>query len=422
MMQEQSSVTFWQARLAQALLIFIGITAILPVVWRVVAALISKLIYPTTFSIFDVLSRGVYWPALVTGIVLGLVVALRSATWGAIGWRFMIIATLAVSLMIDLLIRVFGIFGFGKELFFLWMLSWLVTGAVGYSLLRFTALDQRYRPTARPLLLKALAIVIVYGIYVPAFYTLLKLGIIYNGDRVAYLAGRKEFIGTLELASFFIAALIVVGLIAKLRRGGMHYFSLIWPVAVIFFFLFLHLCIAGFSHFGSWLYFYVLFAGLCIGFSTVLLVLLDDKTSTCLEAGPSVVNRQKFAFIVFIILALIAVPMWQSLTIIWRSLIFGLPPSAFFTARFHIAVASGVCFAVPCALYAWKKQHIRFTNIFITALCSSFLCSFFPTGHLGFSLGFLFDHLFWQMLVFGPIAVVGWYVLSRMPQIKRGAH
>lgn len=415
---KQSFVTFWQARAAQALLIFIGITTILPVIWRIVATLLSGIIYPAEFSVSAILSYGVYIPALITGIILALVIALRSATWGEITWRFMLSAAFAVSFIIDFFVWAFKI---GTENFFISILSWLVAGAVGYGLLCLCALDRRYCAAERPLFPKALLTVITYGIYIPALYTLLKLAIIYDGDRVAYLVGRQEFIGTMEPASFLMAVIIVVGFVVNLRRGQWHskHFWVVWPLGVIIFFLFLHFLTSGFAGFFAWLRFYFLFTVLCVGFSTLLLALFEDRIPNVLKAWPQLADRRKFTILVFSVLAIAAVVLWQCFTIIWLSFVFGLPSITFFFSQLHIAILSGVIFfALPCAFYAWVKQCINFTVIFIVALCASVICSFLPSGHLGVPLGFVFDHLFWQMLTFGPTAVISWYILSRMPQIK----
>lgn len=434
------SVGFLQARILQSLLVAVAAIIILPTAWSFFFLLFGGWFKTFGFSLTVAFFRPyqIYLPSFMTACMIAVILALRSASWGSISLRFSLITSIIMALVFDGSIRAMKTFfpellanvGISNESFFYWVIAWFFAGVVFWLILNSSGLNRRYKEMERPRLVDAVKLAIVYAIYGPVLYIIITLWIM-AGDSLSYLGARGSVSGEINTAGLMLVSLTVFCGVRRLRLQG----SLTWRwlfIVTIAISLIFWITDSIFVTKSDWQEtgFYVLAVDLITAISLTiigggLLYLLGvpfngKRYQTIVRPSPRFHHgsRSFFAIFVFFIFFVCAPPVWQSGTILWRALLFSLPPVSFFTASLPLAyINAGLVFSGCVGAIAFISQQINFTSVFFAAFICALCSLFLPISYLGVNFGIIFNFIDWSMLLLAPCSAFGFYVLSLCKQI-----
>lgn len=428
------SVSFLEARLVQALLVIISAIVILPVAWSFFFLLFGGWFKTLGFSLTIAFFRPyqIYLPTFITASLTALVLGVRSATWGSISFRFALISAVIIALLFDVSVRVvkllfpqqLGKLGIDNESFFYWLVAWLCAGALFWFILNISGLTRRYKEQERARLIDAAKLALVYAIYGPVLYVIITLWIMI-GDSLGILAARGALSGEINTSGLMLVSLTVFCGVRKLRLDGNLTWRWLFTVTIAIAFCF-WIVDSMFVSKSNWQEtgFYVLAVYVLTAISLTLIAggilrlmgvpFYGKRFAMAIFPSPRFHNGKRitFAFFVFLIFFIVAPPLWQSGTLLWRALLFSLPPVSFFTASLVLAyLNAGIVFAGCVGVIAFIKQQITFNLIFLAALICAFCSLFLPISHLGVNFGILFNFIGWSMLLLAPCSACGFYIL-----------
>lgn len=434
---------FWLARLLQGLLIFVASLVFLPVLWSMVLLFVTGYFQTIILSISNILfvTLKIYPRSFVTAFLIGLILAARSATWGTITFRFLTICSLVIIIFVDVVLRLYYIFGaknlslygFGNEPFLYNLISWCISAMGLWAVLYFMGLTKRYNLNERARLHDACKAVIVYALYGPILYIIFYL-LFVLGDDLSFLAASGQLAGQLTPATLIMSATMIVLIVRQLRRyGTLSWLWLLLNTIVIS----LAFCLLNFTaievSFDDWQNYLAAYVMTALSLSFIGGVTLrlmgvsfqhqrfikSFKTYAIADSAnkPTLQKQTLFAFA---IIFLIAPPLWQVSNIMWRSILFGLPPIQYFAAHSGLNFLHVSLFlTLPLIIYGLSRRQIGFSTLFYIALFGTWIGSFILNNYLGVSFGYFYDHLGWGMLVNLPIIWLIWAFLSRIKTVEK---
>ncbi|WP_297322130.1 hypothetical protein [uncultured Bartonella sp.] len=433
-------VSFLKARIVQAILVMASAVIILPVAWSFFFLLLAGWFKTFGFSLTIAFFRPyqIYLPSFITACLMALVLGMRSASWGSISLRFTAISSIVMAAVFDICVRATKFLGpqylenigIDNESFFYWLSAWFCAGALFWLILNLSGLTDRYKEQERARLIDAAKLALVYAIYGPVLYVIITLRVMI-GDSLGLLAARGTLSGEINTSGLMLVSLAVFCGVRKLRLAGdltwRWLFSVTLAIAVC-----LWIIDSIFVSKSDWqqtgLYVLAVYIFTAISLTLVgggLLLLMGvpfsgKRFETLILPSPRFYNGQRgfFALIVFAIFFIVAPPLWQSGTLLWRALLFSLPPVSFFTASLILAyLNAGIVFAGVIAVIAFFKRQITFNTIFVAALICAICGLFLPINYLGVNFGILFNTIGWSMLLLAPCSAFGWYILSCCKQV-----
>lgn len=444
-MQEKADINFgkigfFQARFLQAVLVIVAAVIILPTAWSFFFLLFGGWFKTFGFSLTVAFFRPyqIYLPSFITALLIAFVLGLRSASWGSISLRFSLVTSIFMALLFDGSVRIGKILfpaflakiGVTNESFFYWVLAWLFAGALFWVILNASGLTRRYKETERQRLLDAMKFAVVCAIYGPVLYIIITLWIMV-GDNIGYLGARGAVSGEINTAGLMFVSLTVFCGIRKLRLQGTLSWRWLFTVTMVIAFCFwivdsIFVSKSDWQQTGLYvLAVYILTAisltVVCGGLLYLMGMPFNGKSSKItILPSPRFYSgkRTYFSLFVFFIFFVVAPPLWQSGTLLWRALLFSLPPLSFFTASLSLAyLNAGIVFAGCVGLIAFIKQQITFNLIFLAAFICALCSLFLPISYLGIDFGIVFNCIGWSMLLLAPCAAFGFYILSCCTQI-----
>lgn len=434
------TVGFLYARFLQAILVIAAAIIILPTAWSFFFLLFGGWFKTFGFSLTIAFFRPyqIYLPSFITATLIAFILGLRSASWGSISFRFGLLTTITIALVFDGAVRVakalFPVFlanvGIANEAFFYWMVAWLFAGALFWIILNVTGLTRRYKEKERPRLIDAMKLAVVCAIYGPVLYIIITLWIMV-GDSLGYLGARGTVSGEINTAGLMFVSLTIFCGIRKLRLQGTLSWRWLFAVTLAIAFCF-WIIDSIFVSKSDWqqtgLYVLAVYVLTAISLTVVgggLLYLMGvpfngKRFDITIQPSPRFYNGNRiyFALFVFFIFFVVAPPLWQSGALLWRALLFSLPPVSFFTASFSLAyLNAGIVFAGSIGLIAFFKKQITFNLVFLAACISAFCSLFLPISYLGVNFGIVFNFIGWSMLLLAPCTAFGFYILSCCKQV-----
>ena len=433
-------IGFFYARCLQAVLVIIAAVVILPTAWSFFFLLFGGWFKTFGFSLTIAFFRPyqIYLPSFVTASLIAIVLGLRSASWGIISFRFSLVTSAIMAVLFDGSVRLAKILvpaflakiGIANEAFFYWVLAWVFAGALFWVILNASGLTRRYKETERQRLLDAMKLTFVCALYGPVLYIILTLWIMV-GDSLSYLGARGSVSGEINTAGMMFVSLTVFCGIRKLRLQGTLSWRWLFTVTMVIavcFWIVDSIFVSKSDWQQTGLYILALYVFTAIGLSLVcggLLYLMGvpfhgKSFKTTILPSPRFYNGKRiyFSLFVFFIFFIVAPPIWQSGTLLWRALLFSLPPASFFTASLSLAyLNAGIVFAGCVALIAFIKQQITFNLVFLAAFICALCSLFLPINYLGVDFGIVFNFIGWSMLLLAPCAAFGFYILSCCKQV-----
>ncbi|MHC5306306.1 hypothetical protein [Bartonella sp. LJL80] len=440
----QPEASFWKARLLQAILVGISGMVVLPSLWAFFFLTFGGWFQTLGFSLATAFFKPyqIYPPSFLTACVIVVLTALRSASWGSVSLRFCLIASLVAAIGFDAGLRILisiwpqkmADLGLANEAFFYWVGAWFFAGGLYWCVLALSGLSKRYKADERVRLSDAAKVTLVFAIFGPMLYAIATLWLML-GAELAFLAAQGPLSGDINTAGLMLTTLIVFSAVRKLRLEGS--LSWIWLLTVsiaiaLCFWIVDSLAVSkadwqktGMHHLGVYLATAISLTVFGGGLLRMMGVSFrGHRMDTCIRPSPLLASGSLRAFAPFaaIIICIVAPPIWQCGVILWRALLFALPPVTFFTANLSLAyMHAGVIFGLfTLALCLWHRS-INFTWMFGAALATSLCSIFLPTSYLGISFGFFYDHIGWSMLLLAPAAMASWYVLSCCKYVRFGS-
>lgn len=434
------SVSFLAARIVQALLVIASAIAILPIAWSFFFLLSGGWFKTFGFSLTIAFFRPyqIYLPSFITACLIALALGLRSASWGSISFRFALISTIIMAFLFDVFVRAGKLLfpqklesvGIDNESFFYWLIAWFCAGALFWFLLNISGLTRRYKEQERQRLIDAAKLAIVYAIYGPVLYIIITLFVMV-GDNLALLAARGAVSGEINTSGLMLVSVTIFCGIRKLRLEGTLTWRWLFTVTFIIalcFWIVDSLFVSKANWQKTGLYVLAVYVLTAVGLTLIgggILRLMGvsfskKRCETTIRPSPRFYNGKRgiFALFVFILFFIVAPPLWQSGSILWRALLFSLPPASFFTANLALAyLNAGIVFAGCVGIIAFIKQEITFNSIFLAALFCAFCTLLLPINYLGVNFGVLFNFVGWSMLLLAPCTACGWYILSCCKQV-----
>lgn len=435
------TIGFLQARLLQGFLVAIAAIIILPSCWSFFFLAFGGWFKTLGFSLSIAFFRPyqIYLPSFITACVIAVVIGMRSVGWGSISLRYTVIATTLVSIIFDIVLR--GIkfvwpqqvanLGIENENFFYWTSAWLAAGLLFWLILNLSGLTKRYKISERARLNDAAKFAFVFAIYGPILYSIITLWILV-GDNLVFLAVRGPLSGKINTAGLMLTSLTIFCGVRKLRFDGSLSWLWLFRVSLI-----IALCFwitdSLFVTKADWqkngLHLLVVYVLTAISTSSIAGGLLffmgvpfnGKRFSSIIRPSLQFYHGRAacFALVVFLVFFIVAPPVWQCGTLLWRALLFSFPPPSFFVSNFSLAyIHAGVIFGGFSALLAYYKKHLDINLIFLAGVLST-ACSFFlPMSYLGVSFGLFYDFFSWPMLLFLPTIMFSCYVLSCCKQVR----
>lgn len=432
---------FWKTRFLQALLVAAAAVIMLPSCWSFFFLAYGGWLKTLGFSLSIAFFRPyqIYPPSFVTACFLAIIIALRSMSWGSVSLRYTLIAAFVVSLLIDLLLRVTTHFwpeemaklGLANEAVVYWVAAWVSASLVFWVILNLSGLTRRYKISERPRLYDAAKLALVYAIFGPILYAIITLWVMV-GDSLVFLAARGLVSGEINTSGLMLISLAAFCGVRKLRLDG----GLAWCWLLLVNFT-IALCFwivdSIFVNKVDWqqtglqlLAVYSLTAIALTAIGGGLLRLMGvafngNRFRSTIYPSVQYHHGQPsmFALFVLALFVIVAPPVWQCGTLMWRGLLFSLPPASFFTANLSSAyLNAGLVFSGSVALIAYYKKAIDFNSIILASLFSACCSLFLPMSYLGVDFGIFYNFIGWSMLLLAPAAVLAWYILSCCKQVR----
>jgi len=406
-------VSFLAARVLQGLVLGIIAFMFLPIFWGVFYPVLSGDIAFLASRPFDLVALALrpFPKAEIACVLLALILALRSASWGRVGLLFCLTSSLIVAALVEMSLYGLAILcdeswlsmrGLSRDNSSIWLASWGLAGACFYLIIRLGLFHHRPLPNDRPRTVAAFWMLLLYIIYAPIIYELVQLRLLYGEDLIWYRAQGLEF-ETGQSLSWFLACLCGLAAVVSARRmkeiKNLTLILLPFASGLLFFMLVISLHpdmeAQDMLAFGQVIFLYALMLSACI-------------SGIRWDSWHAVSDRRGiFALKIWGIIFLLGPPLYQMMSLTLRGLIIGLPPFSFYLATIELAYLHvGLIFAGTTALYAYFAARIHYPALFLCALVTSAASLFLPAPHLGIGLGGFVDHIGWPMLLLLPIILV----------------
>lgn len=425
---------FWYARFVQAFFIFMGCFVFMPPLWAIIYLNLSGGFshFEISFAQIITLSLIPYPKSLLTALFIGLIVALRSATWGSISLFFTILTSFIIAFIVMLVTEFLQFMwpqfindsGFGAEFIFAWFLAWMAAGALYYWLLVFSGFYERYQANQRKNLISAFWVALTYGIFTPILYVLITAKLAF-GDTFAMIAAGPIKQAQAEITAYLMATLLVFIVASLMRRFGRLTFlaTIMLPIAVCVMFLLVYLLFKSNNLQSelSWFYietfFYLAVFLILISFVVFYLcgIIAQEKTTILSHAVwfDKQQHHKKSAFlaasIVFIVMLLIAPIIWHLVNQSLLAIFIGYPPSSYMWRNIWIAYLQvGCIFSGLVAIAVFISGRLQFNYFFVAAIMACLIGSFLPNRPFLLSVGFYIDAIAWPMLSYLVLSIICW--------------
>ena len=427
---------FWYARFAQAFFILAGCLIFMPPLWAFIYLNVTGVLTGFEISFSQILGFSLvpYPKSLLTALLIGLVLAFRSATWGSISLIFAIMVSFITAFIVMIITAFLQYFwpqwlndsGFGAEFYFGWLVAWTAAGALYYWLLVISGFYERYQIEERGNLIAAFWAALTYGIFTPVLYLLItvKLGL---GDGLAAIASGPIKAAEVETTAYLIAALLVFIIASLMRRFGRltPLAIIVLPFIVCGVFLLLRLIAIpsdirnDLTSFYIWVFLWLaLWTALLSLVVFYLLGIIGKKRdaglgrSILLYQGSDKIVAIAAALIIFFGMMLIAPIIWHFANQSLLAIFIGYPPSGYLWRNIWIAyVQAGCIFGGLLAIFVFINARIKFSIFFGLAILACLLGSLLPARPFILSFGFFIDNIAWPMLSYLCLIILCWGLL-----------